>query len=104
MFHEVAHLGGHELTGFKVAWNILVGVPTLTPSTFFTGNHRDHHTQRVYGTPQDPEYVINICERGNVLQFACYLMRTLPSQSPYRTLEQPGWWSVAGKMLSRSPA
>lgn len=74
MVHEVAHLGGHELTGFKVAWNILVGVPTLTPSTFFTGHHRDHHTQRVYGTPQDPEYVINVCERGNALQFACYFL------------------------------
>ncbi len=74
MVHEVAHLGGHELTGFKVAWNILVGVPTLTPSTFFTGHHRDHHTQRVYGTPQDPEYVVNVCERGNALQIACYFL------------------------------
>ena len=74
MVHEVAHLGGHELTSFKVAWNILVGVPTLTPSTFFTGHHRDHHTQRVYGTSQDPEYVINVCERGNALQIVCYFL------------------------------
>ncbi len=58
LVHEVAHLGGHELTSFKVAWNLLVGVPTLTPSTFFTGHHRDHHTPRIYGTPQDPEYVV----------------------------------------------
>lgn len=74
LVHEVAHLGGHELTGFKVAWNILIGVVTLTPSTFFTGHHRDHHTQRVYGTPQDPEYVVNICERGNLLNFAFYFL------------------------------
>lgn len=48
--HEVTHLGGHDLTSFKVAWNILVGVPTLSPSTFFATHHRDHHSQRIYGT------------------------------------------------------
>jgi fatty acid desaturase len=74
LVHEVAHLGGHELTAFKVTWNILVGVVTLTPSTFFTGHHRDHHTQRVYGTPQDPEYVVNICERGNVINLIFYFL------------------------------
>ena len=74
LVHEVAHLGAHELGSFKVAWNILVGVPTLTPSTFFTTHHRDHHTLRLYGTPQDPEYVVNVCQRGNYRQLACYLL------------------------------
>jgi len=74
LVHEVAHLGGHEMRSFKIAWNLLVGVPTLTPSTFFTGHHRDHHTQRVYGTPQDPEYVINVCPRGSLLNLACYFL------------------------------
>ncbi len=74
LVHEVAHLGGHELTAFKVVWNLLVGVPTLTPSTFFTGHHRDHHTQRVYGTPQDPEYVVNICRRGSLWNLAVYFL------------------------------
>ncbi|MDA7875303.1 fatty acid desaturase, partial [bacterium] len=74
LVHEVAHLGGHELTSFKVAWNILIGIPTLTPSTFFTGHHRDHHTQRVYGTPQDPEYVINICPKGSFLNLVFYFV------------------------------
>ncbi len=72
LVHEVAHLGGHELTSFKVAWNLLVGIPTLTPSTFFTSHHRDHHTQRMYGTAEDPEYVVNVCERGNVLNLVLY--------------------------------
>lgn len=72
LVHEVAHLGGHELTSFKVGWNILVGIPTLTPSTFFTGHHRDHHTQRVYGTPEDPEYVVNVCKRGSVMNLILY--------------------------------
>jgi fatty acid desaturase len=72
LVHEVAHLGGHELTAFKVVWNLLVGVPTLTPSIFFTGHHRDHHTQRVYGTPEDPEYVINVCPRGSIWNLVVY--------------------------------
>ena len=59
LVHEVAHLGGHEQTSFKVAWNLLIGIPTLTPSTFFTGHHRDHHSQKVYGTPEDPEYAVS---------------------------------------------
>ena len=74
LIHEVAHLGGRELTSFKVAWNLLVGVPTLAPSTFFTVHHRDHHTQRIYGTPQDPEYVVNVCPRGSVLNLVFYFL------------------------------
>ena len=75
LVHEVCHLGRHECTSFKVAWNLIVGVPTLTPSTFFTGHHRDHHTQRVYGTPQDPEYVVNVCRRGalNLVVYFAYV-------------------------------
>lgn len=74
LVHEVAHLGGHEHTAFKVAWNLLVGIPTLTPSTFFTGHHRDHHSQKIYGTPTDPEYVVNVCPRGSVLNLAFYFL------------------------------
>jgi len=74
LIHEVAHLGSQEMTAFKVAWNVLVGIPTLTPSTFFTGHHRDHHSQRVYGTEQDPEYVINVCPRGSVVNLIVYFM------------------------------
>ncbi len=74
LVHEVSHLGGHEMRAFKVVWNVLVGVPTLTPSTFFTGHHRDHHTQRVYGTPQDPEYVVNVCKRGSLFNLVLYFL------------------------------
>ena len=30
-----------------------------------------------------------------------YLMKSLPSDSPYRDLVQPGWWSVAKNMLRK---
>lgn len=65
LVHEVCHLGHHEMRGFKLTWNLLVGVFTLTPSPFFTRHHRDHHSMRMYGTPEDPEYVANVLERGN---------------------------------------
>lgn len=65
LIHEVCHLGHHEMRVFKVTWNLLVGVMTLTPSPFFTRHHRDHHSARMYGTPEDPEYVANVLESGN---------------------------------------
>jgi len=65
LVHEVCHLGHHEMRAFKVAWNLLVGVMTLTPSPFFTRHHRDHHSQRMYGTPEDPEYVANVLHGGD---------------------------------------
>ena len=65
LIHEVCHLGAHEMPAFKAAWNLLGGVMTLTPSPFFTRHHRDHHSRRFYGTPEDPEYVANVMEGGN---------------------------------------
>ncbi len=73
LIHEVAHLSHGELRAFKVTWNLVVGVMTLSPSPFFTRHHRDHHTQRMYGTPQDPEYVVNIWRRGSWLSMLGYL-------------------------------
>ena len=72
LIHEVCHLGANEMRTFKVAWNLLVGVFTLTPSCFFTRHHRDHHSQRMYGTPEDPEYVANVLEAGNWQSALCY--------------------------------
>jgi fatty acid desaturase len=72
LIHEVCHLGQHEMRTFKVAWNLLAGVMTLTPSPFFTRHHRDHHSQRLYGTPNDPEYMANVMESGNAWSIARY--------------------------------
>lgn len=73
LIHEVAHLSHYEMRTFKVVWNLVVGVMTLSPSPFFTRHHRDHHTQRLYGTPLDPEYVVNIWRRGSWLSMLGYL-------------------------------
>jgi len=77
LIHEVCHLGAHEMPAFKAAWNLLGGVMTLTPSPFFTRHHRDHHSRRFYGTPEDPEYVANVLEGGNAASVAGYTLYVL---------------------------
>ena len=77
LIHEVCHLAQHEMPFFKAAWNACAGVVTLTPSPFFTRHHRDHHSQRFYGTPEDPEYVANVMEGGNPASLAGYTLHVL---------------------------
>jgi len=77
MVHEVSHLTQSQLNSFKVGWNLLLGVPTLFPSTFFTSHHRDHHSGRYYGTEQDPEYIINVFTPGSVLSSVFYALHVL---------------------------
>ncbi len=55
--HEITHLHPQALPGFRTAWNILVGVPMLTPSLMYEGVHTLHHTRVKYGTVEDPEYL-----------------------------------------------
>ncbi|MFM8415570.1 MAG: fatty acid desaturase family protein [Planctomycetota bacterium] len=77
LIHEVCHLGAHEMPLFKAAWNVLGGVVMLTPSPFFTRHHRDHHSRRYYGTPEDPEYVANVMEGGNAASIVGYALHVL---------------------------
>ncbi len=55
--HELTHLKGGALPGFRLAWNGLVGVPMLVSSATYEGVHTDHHRRTVYGTARDPEYM-----------------------------------------------
>lgn len=73
LIHEVAHLGAKEMRPFKITWNLLAGVPMLTPSPFYSAHHRDHHSQRIFGTKQDPEYVSNCFRRGNLPSVLAYV-------------------------------
>ncbi len=73
LVHEVCHLNHREMRVFKVVWNLTVGVMTLTPSPFFTRHHRDHHSQKMYGTPQDPEYVVNVFKPGSFGSIVVYV-------------------------------
>jgi fatty acid desaturase len=55
--HELTHLHRDALPGFRTAWNLLVGIPMLTPSFMYEDGHTIHHSRTRYGTPEDPEYL-----------------------------------------------
>jgi fatty acid desaturase len=55
--HEITHLHRNALPGFRTAWNVLVGIPMLTPSLMYEGVHTLHHARTRYGTAEDPEYL-----------------------------------------------
>lgn len=55
--HEISHLHRDALPGFRTAWNLLVGIPMLTPSLMYEGVHTLHHARTRYGTVEDPEYM-----------------------------------------------
>ncbi|BBC72079.1 fatty acid desaturase [Altererythrobacter sp. B11] len=55
--HEISHFHRTALPGFRTAWNLLVGIPMLTPSFMYEGVHTLHHARQRYGTVEDPEYL-----------------------------------------------
>jgi fatty acid desaturase len=55
--HELTHIHRDALPGFRTAWNLLVGIPLLTPSFMYEGVHVIHHKRTQYGTIEDPEYL-----------------------------------------------
>ena len=55
--HELTHLKPGSVPGFRLAWNIIVGVPLLVPSFLYEGVHNQHHAKTYYGTAEDPEYL-----------------------------------------------
>lgn len=55
--HEVTHIKHSQMPGFRLAWNMLVGVPLLVPSFLYEGVHNMHHAKTRYGTVDDPEYL-----------------------------------------------
>jgi fatty acid desaturase len=55
--HELSHVKHATLPGFRLGWNLLVGIPMLTPSFMYEGVHNLHHAKTRYGTVEDPEYL-----------------------------------------------
>jgi fatty acid desaturase len=55
--HELTHIHRDALPGFRLAWNVAVGIPMLTPSFMYEGVHTLHHARTRYGTAEDPEYL-----------------------------------------------
>jgi len=55
--HELTHIKKGSVKGFRLTWNLLVGVPLMVPSFMYEGVHNQHHAKRYYGTIDDPEYL-----------------------------------------------
>lgn len=54
--HELVHLRRGTFTGFRIAWNLLCGIPFFMPS-FMYATHVAHHAKNHYGTQDDGEYI-----------------------------------------------
>ena len=55
--HELTHIRQGAIRGFRLVWNLGVGVPLLVPSFMYEGVHNQHHAKTYYGTANDPEYL-----------------------------------------------
>ena len=55
--HELTHIKSGALPGFRLMWNLIIGVPLMVPSFMYEGVHNQHHAKRYYGTANDPEYL-----------------------------------------------
>ncbi len=55
--HELTHIHEQALPGFRLAWNVLIGVPMMMPSLMYENVHTLHHARTRYGTAEDPEYL-----------------------------------------------
>jgi fatty acid desaturase len=72
--HELVHLPENKFRGFRIAWNLLCGLPFLVPSfTYYT--HLDHHRRKSFGTDHDGEYLS--LASGSPWQILVYLSQCL---------------------------
>ncbi len=55
--HELSHIRRDALPGFRLGWNLLIGIPMLIPSLMYENVHTLHHARTRYGTADDPEYL-----------------------------------------------
>lgn len=56
LLHQITHLPKNAVPGYAAAWNVLLGVPFLTPSFVYERLHNDHHRPNIYRTAADPEH------------------------------------------------
>lgn len=55
--HELTHIRRGALPGFRLGWNLIVGIPLMIPSFLYEDVHTQHHARTRYGTANDPEYL-----------------------------------------------
>jgi len=55
--HEISHMKDDSVPGYRLAWNLIAGIPLMIPSFMYEGVHNLHHARNRYGTVRDPEYM-----------------------------------------------
>jgi fatty acid desaturase len=83
--HEIVHFRSNQMKAFRIVWDIVAGIPMMTPS-FMYRPHIDHHKSHHYGTAKDGEYLP--LGAGRVRHLATFLTQIvlLPGLVAFRFL------------------
>jgi fatty acid desaturase len=69
--HELTHMRAGTFRNFRIAWNLLCGIPCLIPS-FMYYTHVDHHMRKHFGTEHDGEYLpLGTTSPWHILVYLC---------------------------------
>lgn len=69
--HELIHLRDKRFRMFSISWNLMCGIPFLTP-TFMYYTHVDHHMRKHFGTHDDGEYMpLGAQSPSHILVYLC---------------------------------
>ncbi len=69
--HELTHLRADSFRNFRIAWNLLVGIPFLMPSYMYY-THVEHHMRKHFGTKHDGEYLpLGTTSPWHILMYLC---------------------------------
>lgn len=81
--HELSHLHARAFVPFRIAWNLLYGIPFMMPSFLYT-DHKSHHVNHSYGTAADAEYYpLGIRPPWAIVAYLAQIF-TLPVLAPIR--------------------
>ncbi len=94
MIHELTHQHTEALPGFRLAWNLVVGVAWFLPSILYEGVHTGHHKKTTYGTAADPEYLPLQGRRGAVFRYLAFSFLLLPMLALRFLVGAPLSWLV----------
>jgi fatty acid desaturase len=94
--HEIVHFSHRDprQRAFFIVWNILFGIPLLTPSYLYE-THLDHHSTSNFGTAKDPEYIpIKDRSIASLVKFVFWHVMGPSTMVYVRTCFRPLLWAV----------
>src|SRR5262245_4036980 len=86
--HEIVHMSGRTMIGFRVAWNVACGVPLLMHSLLYS-NHLDHQTRASTAL----RLMENICPWHRRLpEKLCCILRRFPFCPSWQPSASSSWY------------